>query len=73
MFEERKKIYYEHNWNWPRKGILGFDSARNETRAKFFRAVFDLYLVVCSETKRERLLRRLIFLWIDSLAIINQK
>ena len=66
MFEERKKIYHEHNWNWPRKGILGFDSG-------FSSGLWLLYLVVCSETKRERLLRRLIFLWIDSLAIINQK
>ena len=66
MFEERKKIYYEHNWNWPRKGILGFDRG-------FSSGLWLLYLVVCSETKRERLLRSLIFLWIDSLAIINQK
>ena len=46
----------------PRKGIFGFDSARNETRAKnapFSRGVWLSSLVVCSKTKRKRLLRRL--------------
>ena len=58
----------------PRKGIFGFDSARSETRAKFFSSgLWLLSLVVCSEIKRKRLLRRVIFLWIDFLAIISQK
>lgn len=56
------------------EGHFGFWRREKWNESQIFSSgLWLLYLVVCSETKRERLLRRLIFLWIDSLAIINQK
>ena len=56
------------------EGHFGFWQRKKWNESQIFPSgLWLLYLVVCSETKRERLLRRLIFMWIDSLAIINQK